>query len=124
MDFWSEFSKTITTAADQTVKGAEKLTDMAKVKYRIASQRGKLDECYRTIGKLRMAEARGETVTEQMYAGLIEQASALEEQLSALEEKLSELREDTVCPQCSYRIKHGLNYCPKCGAPLSGKTPE
>ena len=92
MDFWSEFSKTITTAADQTVKGAEKLTDMAKVKYRIAALNSKLDEVYRTIGKLRVAEALGEDVVAETYAPLIESATALKDRLSEQEELLCKLR--------------------------------
>jgi len=115
MDFWSEFSKTITTAADQTVKGAEKLTDMAKIKYRIAGLNSKLDEVYRTLGKLRVAEAEGETVGEEAYAPLIESATELKAQLAMQEEALHKLRGDVNCPQCGNRVKRDANFCPKCG---------
>ena len=116
MDFWHEFTKSISDAASSTVKEAEKLTDMAKVKYRISSLKTKLDESYLTVGQLKYAEFRGENVPEEMYDGLFEQITDLTNQINDLETRLSDLRNLVACKNCGARInKKGCAYCPKCG---------
>jgi len=118
MDFWSEFSKTITNAADQTVKGTERLTGIAKLKYRLGSLKNKLNACYQSIGRLRYAEYNGETVTSEMYEGLFAEADTLSAQVKECEEKLYELQDYTTCPQCGNKAQKGMCFCPKCGENL------
>lgn len=116
MDFWQEFTRSVSDAANQTVKEAEKLTDMAKVKYRIASLKTKLDETYVTVGQLRYAESRGERVANEMYNGLFEKIAALTNEIEVLENKMSDLRNFAQCKSCGARVsKKGCNFCPKCG---------
>lgn len=116
MDFWQEFSKTVSDAANQTVKEAEKLTDMAKVKYKIASLKTKLDDTYITVGQLRYSESKGERVANEMYNGLFEKITDLNEQIEALESKMSDLRNFAQCKSCGARVnKKGCKFCPKCG---------
>lgn len=115
MDFWNELSQTISAAADQTIKGTEKLTGIAKLKYRLGSLKNKQNECYQNIGRLRFAEFNGETVSEDMYAGFFTQAAELDFQIQDCQTKLFKLQELTSCPQCGYHTKKGLPYCPKCG---------
>ena len=119
MDFWNDFSKTISNAADQTVKGTERLTGLAKLKYRISMLKSKLDDAYRTVGKLRYAEHAGETVTVDMYEGLFEKIADLEGQIRECEVKMYDLRDYTACPACGYRLKKGLNFCPRCGEKMT-----
>ncbi len=121
MDFWSEFSKTITNAADQTVKSTEKLTNIAKLKYRLNLLKNKLNECYQNIGRLRFAEFCGEEVTEEMLEGLFAEATSLTEQMKECEEKLYVLQDYVTCPQCGNRVQKGMRFCPKCGENVEGK---
>jgi len=118
MDFWSEFSKTITNAADQTVKSTEKLTNIAKLKYRLGALTNKQNECFQNIGRLRYAEFSGETVTSDMYENLFAEAASLDVQKKECENKLYELQDYTCCPQCGNKAQKGMSFCPKCGAPL------
>ncbi len=115
MDFWNEFSKTITSAADQTVKGAEKLTDIAKLKYRVNLLKNKLEEGYRDIGRLRYAEFCGEDVTSETYEELLTHIAELDGQIKECEDRLFDLQDFVTCSQCGHRMKKGLNFCPKCG---------
>ena len=57
MDFWNDLSKTIYNAADYTVKGTEKLTGIAKLKYKINALKTKLDLYYKSIGELKYSSA-------------------------------------------------------------------
>lgn len=118
MDFWSEFSKTITNAADQTVKSTEKLTNIAKLKYRLSALTNKQNECYQNIGRLRFAEFNGETVTPDLYEGLFAEAVELDAQKKECENKLFELQDYTCCPQCGHKAQKGMSFCPKCGVAL------
>lgn len=119
MDFWNDLSKTIYNAADQTVKGTEKLAETAKLKYRLGAIKTKLDQCYKSIGEIRYAERNGETVTDEMYSELFTQADSLEAEKKSLENKLADIKDYTICTQCGYRVARGLAYCPKCGEKLT-----
>ena len=119
MDFWQEFSKTIGDAANQTVKEAEKLTDMAKVKYKIASLKTRLDDAYVTVGQLRYSESKGERVADEMYSGLFEKISDLTRQIEELENVMTELRNLDRCKKCGAKVnKKGCKFCPQCGEKL------
>lgn len=119
MDFWKEFSKSVADAATGTVKSAEKLTEIAKVKYHLGSLQTKLNDCYQTIGKLYCAEQAGEEVTAEDYEGLLVLADDLKAQIIESEKRLYDLRDYLTCPHCAYRLKKGLRYCPKCGEKFS-----
>ena len=115
MDFWKEFSKTVSSAADHTVKGAERLTDMAKLKYKISSLSTKLDEAYTSLGRLKYSELTGDEIGENEYAELTEKISELNAQLTEAEGMLFDLMNFISCPQCGTRLKKGCNYCHNCG---------
>ncbi len=119
VDFWNDLSKTIYTAADQTVKETEKLTGIAKVKYKLSVLRSKLDLCYRSIGELKYAEHRGEAVPDASYTGLFSQADKLNAEKKALEKQLDALRDCITCPLCGCRVQRGMSFCPKCGEKLN-----
>ena len=116
MDFWREFTKSVSNAATNTVKEAEKLTDKAKVKYRISALNTKLDEAYLAIGHLRYSEYKGEKVCDEIYESYFKQINDLTNQINELEDQLSELRNLVSCKSCGTRInKKGCKFCPKCG---------
>ena len=115
MDFWKEFSKTVTSAAEGTVKGAEKLTDMAKLKYKISSLNTKLTDAYTEIGKLRYSEKNGDTVDYEAYSALFEKVDEYNMQITEAETELYDLMCFATCPSCGTRMKKDCRYCPKCG---------
>ncbi len=115
MDFWKEFSKTVTSAAEGTVKGAEKLTDMAKLKYKISSLNTKLDESYNTLGRLKYSEKNGEKVAREMYNSIFDRIDELNAQVAEAESELFDLMNFVACPVCGTRMKKDCKYCPKCG---------
>ena len=121
MDFWNEVTKTVSGAADQTVKSAEKLTEIAKLKYRLGLLKSKLEDSYRDLGRLRFSEFAGEAVTEEDYATLLARTAELTEQIRSCETRLADLQDYVTCASCGNRMKKGLNFCPKCGGKLSDK---
>ncbi len=118
MDLWNEISKTLYSAADYTVKEAEKLTGIAKLKYKRNALKAKLDLYYKSIGELKYAERNGQEVADEMYSGLFEQVDAVLAEQKELESRLADLRDCVSCPQCGYKVQRGLSFCPKCGEKL------
>ena len=115
MDFWKEFSKTVSSAAESTVNGAEKLTDMAKLKYKISSLNTKLTDAYTEIGKLRYSEKNGAQVSDDTYSELFDKVDDLNLQIAESETELYDLMCFVSCPTCGTRMKKDCRYCPKCG---------
>lgn len=115
MDFWKEFSKTVSSAAEGTVKGAEKLTDMAKLKYKISSLNTKLTDTYTEIGKLRYSENKGDTVDNETYTKLFDMIDEYNLLIAEAETELYDLMCFVSCPKCGTRMKKDCRYCPKCG---------
>lgn len=124
MNFWNQFTKTLSTTADKTAKGAEKLADIAKIQYRISSLNKKLEDTYQTLGKLCYAEHCGEKVLPETYLPLIDGINELTAQIREEEVKLSRLRGDIPCQRCGNRIKKGTAFCPNCGEKIDNHTTE
>ncbi len=115
MDFWKEFSKTVSSAAESTAKGAEKLTDMAKLKYKISSLNTKLTDAYTEIGKLRYSEKNGNAVESDTYRELFDKIDEFNALIAEAETELYDLMCFVSCPNCGTRMKKDCRYCPKCG---------
>ncbi len=115
MDFWKEFSKTVSSAAEGTVKGAEKLTDMAKLKYKLSSLNTKLTDAYTEVGKLKYSEKNGDAVSGDTYSELFSRIDELNLQITEAETELYDLMCFVSCPKCGTRMKKDCRYCPKCG---------
>ncbi len=115
MDFWKEFSKTVTSAAECTAKGAEKLTDMAKLKYKISSLNTKLNDTFTEIGKLRYSEKNGGIVSAEAYTELFDKIDEYNALVAEAETDLYDLMCFVSCPKCGTRMKKDCRYCPKCG---------
>ncbi len=121
MDFWSDLSKTICSAADQTVKETEKLTAITKIKYKLGVINSKLDVHYKDLGELNYSQKCGKEVTEEMYEELYSQIDALVSEAELLEEKLADMRDFVACKKCGFKVKRGLSFCPQCGEKLADK---
>ena len=120
MEFWDDISKKVGDAANATVKGAEKLTGMAKIKYNIASKQGKLDKVFESIGRLRFDEFKNHVDNTEIIDNFLLEARALDSDIEALGEELSELSNAKRCVNCKAKISKEMPYCPKCGT----KQPE
>ena len=114
MEFWDDFSKAVANAADQTVKGTEKLTTVAKLKYRISTLKNKVSEYCKTLGELKYAEYCGEQVSEKDYAAIADEITLINKKIAVLEKRIADLSDYVNCPQCGYRVRRGVGICPYC----------
>lgn len=116
MDFWDEFSKTLNNVAESTVKGAEKLTGIAKLKYMIYTEQNKLENVYQNMGKLYFEDCEGNLPTLKVQRGIAEELIARIDRLKA---ELADAMNSAVCDKCGEKVNKDMSFCPKCGAKLT-----
>lgn len=120
MKVWNDISKKIAGAVDYTAKETEKLTGIAKVKYKLMNLRSKRSDLYEEVGKLRYVELRSVPTEEGIVdntieiTGLCDAITSLNHDIDTAENELTALKYKR-CISCGTRIKSGMNYCPKCG---------
>ncbi len=116
MEFtWDDISKKITEAADFTVKKTEKLTAMAKLEYKLANTKNKLNLVYQEMGKIKFGEMTGDAAEENAYQTLYDKAVAHILAIEELEKALAKLRNYRFCVACGEKIGTSMLFCPKCG---------
>ena len=115
MEFWEDLSKKLSDAADYTVKETEKITAIAKIKYKLSAAKNKLDLLYQSVGKLKYEEFKGQTGCEELYEGFFAQITSVLEEVKALEAEMAKLRNYRICPGCNQKIARDMAFCPRCG---------
>jgi len=112
---WEEISRKISSAADYTVKQTERLTAMAKVEYKLANAKNKLNLLYQNLGKIKFSEMAGEQIDAAAYDTVYEKIGDVLLTIDQLENELASLRRYRLCVACGARIANDVVYCPKCG---------
>lgn len=121
MEFWDNFSKTVSDAADYTVKEAGKLTGIAKLKYKIATTRARLDTLFAGLGRLKYDEVKATTSSgAESVDMLVGKIDALKADLERYENELAKLKNVRICAACRSEIGLEMAFCPRCGS----KQPE
>ena len=121
---WEDITKKLSGAADYTVRETEKLTGMAKLKYKAANEKNRLSTLYRSLGSLTYARTQGDAVGEGEEEALIAQITEALAALARLEEEMASLRSWKLCVGCGAKIGADVTFCPKCGTrqqPLSAE---
>ena len=120
MELWEDISKKVGDAASKVGRGAEKLTDIAKLKYNLTVRQGKLEKQFEAIGRLHYEELTGEADNTEVIAEIVSETEALKGEIIELREKLDELTGAAHCAKCGAKIPRGSAFCPSCGE----KQPE
>ena len=118
MDFWNDFSKAVAQAADTTVKETEKLSIVARLRYRVSTINSKIENCLRTLGEMRYSEHEGNEVSAEEYETVCSEITLLKKKLAVLEKRIAEMSDYISCPQCGYKVRKELTVCPYCGLTL------
>lgn len=120
MEIWDDISKKVGDAANAVGRGAEKLTDIAKLKYYIVTKQGKLEKTFESIGSLKYDEFKNGTDNSDVIAELIADADAVSAELAELRERLGERTGTVRCPACGAKVAKGAAFCQACGAKQNG----
>lgn len=115
MDFWDNFSKKLTAAADYTAKEAEKLTGAAKLKFAILQAQNKYDDALQNIGQLRYDEYKLGVDNNELIAAACAEVDGLAAQLEKMNIEMADIKNCRLCDACGAKVEKDMIFCPKCG---------
>ncbi len=120
---WNEFYKKINDAAMYASQEAEKLTGVAKAKFKLMNLRSKESDYYEAIGKLCYEERTQITDAEKIIDNSVlikELCDKVREtiiEIKTAEQEINQYMNNTkTCMICASKIDRDMVYCPKCGA--------
>jgi len=122
MELWDDISKKVGDAASAVGRGAEKLTDIAKLKYAIVTRQGKLEKTFESIGSLKYDECKNGADNSDVIAELVADADAINAELADLRERLGERTGTARCAKCGAKLAKDALFCPACGAKQSADS--
>jgi len=121
MEFWDTISKTVSEAADYTAREATRLTRIAKLKYKLAMLKARLDTLFAKLGRVKYDELKGTASSDTAaYDDLITKIDNIKEEITKIEDELAKLKNVRICASCRSVIGLDMAFCPRCGA----KQPE
>ncbi len=119
MTIFEDIIKRMTGAADYTVKKTEAMTDAAKIRMEIRTQKSRLARCYETIGRAYYKNEKGLTQDGgEALAAAVAEADDLRAQMHKLHEKLARAKNCVLCPHCGAQVPSYCVFCPMCGVKL------
>ncbi len=124
MAFIDDLQKSVSDAVQFTAQKTTELTGMAKIKFNMRSEEGKLEKCYSEIGRLfYTAEKEGKDNSYEIST-LIMQADKINSDLADLRKEFAKLKKACICTSCGSEISNECVYCPVCGTKVEVEEPE
>ena len=118
MELWEDIKEKVGDGARAVSKGAEKVTDMAKLKYALTIRQGKLEKVFESIGSFRYDEYKNGIDNSEVINKLLIDADNLNDEIAELRSKLDDARGKR-CENCGSKIPKNSAFCPGCGAKQS-----
>lgn len=122
MAFFDDLGKKISKAGQSAIDKGRELADVTKIKLAIADEEKKLDEAYKSIGKL-FVEKIGERA-EGEFSELVSQAKAYGVKIEELRQQIKDIKGIAVCPKCNAEIQADALFCNVCGAKVRDAANE
>ena len=118
MTFWDDVAKTANDAANYTVKKANEITTLAKLRYKLHIAETKLECTYEGIGRLYYSAVMDGDETMEAISDLMADVAEINAEVEDIKAKIEETKNKRVCPKCGAEIAPGSTYCNKCGEKL------
>lgn len=123
-NFFENFKRNASDAADKAVKKTNELTTIAKLNVNVKTAESKLSAVYEEIGRMFYnAERTGLDCTGDI-ADRIMQADKLKADIASYKNEIAKLRKVVVCEGCGEEIADEYTFCPKCGMKQIKPEPE
>ena len=119
---WNDIYKRINDAAMYASQEAEKLTGVAKAKFKLMNLRSKESDYYEALGKLYYEERcqnmdSDKVIDNSAVMGeLCEKVTEAINEIRAAEQEINQSKTSKICMICNSKIERDVIYCPKCGA--------
>ena len=122
MDFWDSLTKTLGSAADRTARETEKLTSLAKLKYKKASLCNQRELTEQRLGRVCYEASRaGTALPSDQTEPLMAEIDRLDGEITVLEDAIARLQTHRLCPGCGGRVTKEMTFCPACGTKLDAE---
>ena len=105
-------------SVNNVYKKSEKFVNIQKLKLKIASLKGDVENKYAELGRYEYQRSVKGAEDEEYRDSIIADIRQLKQEIVAVKKKLAELRGGKVCPACSAINPEESNYCSKCGEAL------
>lgn len=119
MKIISNISKKAADAANYTVKSAEKLTNTAKIQYKLHQAETKLECTYEGIGRLYYSAVMEGDDTSAAISDLIVDVTELNLEIKGYRAQIADIKKQKVCPACGEMISGDSFYCKHCGGKVT-----
>ncbi len=118
MNIWDEISKSVSDAANFTVKKTGELTNAAKLKVNLHLETTKLEKCFEEIGRLYYEGKRAGKDNFSEISALFVTADEIKINISIINEEIAKLKNVITCPGCGSEVNRSFAYCNLCGTKL------
>lgn len=123
-NFFENFKRNASDAADKAVKKTNELTAIAKLNVNVKTAESKLSSVYEEIGRLFYNAERTGLDNTGDIADRIMQADKLKADIASCKAEIAKLRKVIVCEGCGEEIADEYAFCPKCGMKQIKPEPE
>jgi len=125
MSFLDDLKKSISGAADYTVKKTEEVTETAKLRREIRSRNAALAKCFETIGRAYYKKERGtQEAPDGVIAAQMSEADRIKGEIAELRRQLAKLQGYAICQACGAQISEKSVFCPLCGVRLNAERSD
>ncbi len=113
MSIFDNFGKKVSGLGQQTVAKAKEWSDVTKLNSLISDEQKKIDECYKTIGKLYVAKHSSDCESEfsAAVAAIMESNAKIDD----YKKQVQTAKGIKTCPQCGAEVASGSAFCSSCG---------
>lgn len=99
-------------------KKAGELLSVAKLRIRIATLEGSVDECLMTLGEMLYATHTGDPTDSETLLAKLQEIDGLKAEIAALNAQIGREQEAQTCATCGAAVKEGDAFCRECGEKL------
>jgi hypothetical protein len=124
MEFWDEVYKKISDAANYTAKETGKMTEIAKVKFNLLREKGKLDDAYKAMGEIYYKQMKTSEYDDKQITAAYDKIEKSVVEIERLNTLLNALSNTTVCSGCGKKVEKGTPFCSQCGTKIEENTED
>lgn len=99
-------------------KKAGELLSVAKLRIRIATLEGSVDECLMTLGEMLYATHTGDPTDSETLLAKLQEIDGLKAEIAALNAQIGREQEAQTCATCGAAVQEGDAFCRECGEKL------
>lgn len=121
MSVIDDIAKGASGAVSYASKKTGELTALAKLKFSLQAEKGRLSDCYTEIGKLYYQFIKDGEDPSAEIATYVTAVDTSKAKIAELRAKIAELQDNVICPNCDTKVPKNFAFCPSCGKKMEKK---